>query len=286
MPSSSLTPTATAFTAVTTSTTPAFTLDAASRSSATAGPLSLRGRRRFLILALGSTAALGACRSRSPLVQLDRVAVLPVRSPLTYTIDERDIISRQRPPARASVGAGTRPPVQELGTGVVKIFHETITTLNPAFAARLQAAVIQDLTSRGLKVVTLSDSAAADQARQKRGITSLASDVDAYVDLTISALGYRASFSKGAYTPEIYVELDVLGRDGGSIDGALYTYDVRPSNGDPRQVQAPDEQLFQDPGELSRQGPTVVANLNSGLDRIAALVANDVGTLARAQALG
>lgn len=244
-------------------------------------------RRHFLHLSLVTSAAAAGCRSRAPLVPLDSIAILPVRAATSYTIDVRDIVSRQRPAQRApGAPALSRGEVVEPRVEEVRQFQERIVAQNPGFAETFQAAVVRDLGRRGIKVVELTDRAAAEQARNRRQIATLATGVDAFVDLTLSALGYRASFANTAYTPEIYVEMDVLSRDGGSLDGALYTYDIRPADGDRRQVTAPRDQLIGEPAALVRQGPAVVAALNQGLERIAILVADDVDTLRRAKPLG
>jgi hypothetical protein len=242
-------------------------------------------RRSLLGLGLGAALVATGCAARAPLAPLGRVALLPVRRVERYSIDERDILTRTPPPTVAAMGAGAPVAVEPLQRGQAQRFHEAIAALDPRLAESFRAEVATKLAGRGINVVELTDGAAAERARKQRQIATLSNDADAFIDLTLGALGYRASFASRAYTPEVYVEFDLLAQSGRSFDGALFSYDIRAPAGDSRQVQAPESQLIAKPDDLIRNAPTVVENLRFGLSKVADLVVDDIVTLTRGKAL-
>jgi hypothetical protein len=242
-------------------------------------------RRVMLGLGLGAALLAGGCAARAPLARLSRVALLPVRPVERYSIDERDILTKTPPPSVAALGAGAPVAVELFQRGQAQSFHDAVAALNPGFAESFKAEVARKLAGRGITVVELTDIAAAERARKQRQIATLSNDSDAFIDLTLSALGYRASFASRAYTPEVYVEFDLVAKSGRSFDGALYSYDIRAPAGDLRQVQAPASQLIAKPDDLIRSAPAVVENLRFGLSKIADLVVDDIVALTRGQAL-
>lgn len=258
--------------------------------------------------AVASTPWLGACASKPsappvPPKPIALLAVLPVALPPTE--QNMSFNNRRAPvymPVQSGSGGGMSAggAVAVIGVGLIvaaivaskqaenrkeqAALAEALATVNfdPAEAMdqRLNAALQQ----RGVRTLRVEDSEAAGAFRRNQSV-NLPEGVDAVLDITISESGYYRASSSVGYSPilQLNAALRRPVRHDNDIEEFGYYADYRHGGKDKRWLTAPTTMVFPSVDLLRTDVAAVRAGFETLMDRIVAVLADDIQRHAQGQ---